>query len=88
VLQRRYYIDDYFYAGPAKIGNDIQWLFAWFDKNVVDKIVDAVGGLVVVLGETSRRIQTGALGWYAGLTVIGGLALILAFAVAFAGGGK
>ena len=54
----------------------------------MDKIVDFIGGLVVVLGDASRRIQTGALGWYAGLTVIGGLALILAFAVAFAGGGK
>ncbi len=88
VLQRRYYIDDYFYAGPAKISNDIQWLFAWLDKNVVDRAVDFVGGLVVVIGDASRRVQTGALGWYAGLTVIGGLALILAFAVAFAGGGK
>ncbi len=88
VLQRRYYIDDYFYAGPAKVGNDIQWLFAWLDKNVVDRIVDFIGGLVVVIGDATRRIQTGALGWYAGLTVIGGLALILAFAVAFAGGGK
>jgi NADH-quinone oxidoreductase subunit L len=88
ILQRRYYIDDYFYAGPAKIGNDAQWLFAWLDKNVVDRAVDFVGGIVVVLGDASRRIQTGALGWYAGLTVLGGLALILAFAVAFAGGGR
>ncbi|MFN3266646.1 MAG: NADH-quinone oxidoreductase subunit L [Deinococcales bacterium] len=88
ILQRRYYIDDYFYAGPAKIAGDIQWLFVWIDKNVVDRIVDFVGGLVVVLGDASRRVQTGALGWYAGLTVIGGLALILAFAVAFAGGGR
>ena len=88
ILQRRYYIDDYLYAGPAKIGNDIQWLFAWLDKNVVDRIVDFIGGVVISLGDATRRIQTGALGWYAGLTVLGGLALILAFAVAFAGGGK
>jgi NADH-quinone oxidoreductase subunit L len=88
ILQRRYYIDDYFYAGPAKIAGDAQWLFAWLDKNVVDRVVDFVGGLVVVIGDATRRIQTGALGWYAGLTVLGGLALILAFAVAFAGGGR
>ncbi len=88
LLQRRYFIDDYFYAGPAKLGNDLQHLFAWIDRNIVDRAVDFVGGATVVIGDALRRVQTGAVGWYAGLTVFGALVLVLAFAIAFAGGGR
>jgi NADH-quinone oxidoreductase subunit L len=88
LLQRRYFIDDYFYAGPAKLGNDLQHLFAWIDRNIVDRAVDGIGGVTVVIGDALRRVQTGAVGWYAGLTVFGALVLVLAFAIAFAGGGR
>ncbi len=88
VLQRRYYIDDFYYASVAKIGYDLQFLFAWFDRVVVDGAVDFVGSAVTVIGDTARRAQTGAVGWYAGLTVVGAIVMVLAFAIAFAGGGK
>ncbi|NJK43768.1 MAG: hypothetical protein HC933_05340 [Pleurocapsa sp. SU_196_0] len=88
LLQRRYFIDDFFYAGVAKIGYDLQFLFAWFDRVVVDGFVDFVGGAVTVIGDTLRRAQTGAVGWYAGLTVAGAIVMVLAFAIAFAGGAR
>ena len=84
LLQRRYFIDDFYYAmivnisaAPAKIINAL-------DKGLVDKLVDAVGGITASIGETVRRFQTGALGWYAGLIVVG--AAVLALAFAYAGG--
>jgi NADH-quinone oxidoreductase subunit L len=88
LLQRRYFIDDFYYASVAKIGYDLQYLFAWFDRVVVDGFVDFVGGAVTVIGDTLRRAQTGAVGWYAGLTVVGTIVMVLAFAIAFAGGAR
>jgi NADH-quinone oxidoreductase subunit L len=88
LLQRRYFIDDFYYASVAKIGYDLQFLFAWFDRVVVDGAVDFVGGAVTVIGDSLRRVQTGAVGWYAGLTVVGAIVIVLAFAIAFAGGAR
>jgi NADH-quinone oxidoreductase subunit L len=88
LLQRRYFIDDFYYASIAKIGYDLQFLFAWFDRVVVDGVVDFVGGAVTVIGDSLRRVQTGAVGWYAGLTVVGAIVIVLAFAIAFAGGAR
>ena len=88
LLQRRYFIDDYYYASVAKIAFDLQFVFAWFDRVVVDGLVDFVGGAVTVIGDSLRRVQTGGVGWYASLTVIGAVVMVLAFAIAFAGGAK
>ena len=88
LLQRRYFIDDFYYASVAKIAFDLQFVFAWFDRVVVDGIVDFVGGAVTVIGDSLRRVQTGGVGWYASLTVIGAVVMVLAFAIAFAGGAK
>jgi NADH-quinone oxidoreductase subunit L len=88
LLQRRYFIDDYYYASVAKIGYDLQFIFAWFDRVIVDGFVDFIGTAVTVVGDTLRRAQTGAVGWYAGLTVVGTIVMVLAFAIAFAGGGR
>jgi hypothetical protein len=56
------------------------------DRLIVDKLVDAVGAITTAVGDVSRRVQTGAVGWYAGLIVVG--AAVLALAFAYAGGGK
>jgi NADH-quinone oxidoreductase subunit L len=85
LLQRRYFIDDFYYHGFVRIAEDIQIPLAWFDKNVVDKIVDGVGIVTGLVGDTLRRAQSGAVGLYAWLMVVGGAVIALAFA--FAQGG-
>jgi NADH-quinone oxidoreductase subunit L len=54
----------------------IAWLSAWFDRNVIDGIVDAVGRLPRVLGSALRPLQGGMVQFYALAMVLGLLALI------------
>ncbi len=86
LLQRRYFIDDFYYHGFVRLAEDIQYPLAWFDKNVVDRIVDGFGIVTGAVGDTLRRAQSGAVGLYAWLMVVGGAVIALAFA--FAQGGN
>jgi NADH:ubiquinone oxidoreductase subunit 5 (subunit L)/multisubunit Na+/H+ antiporter MnhA subunit len=86
LLQRRYFIDDFYYEVITKLAQAPAAIIALIDRLIVDKIVDAVGAITTAVGDVSRRIQTGAVGWYAGLIIVG--AAVLALAFAYAGGGK
>ena len=65
------------------IGGRLAAAFWWFDREVVDGTVNAVGGVTVDTGHVLRRIQTGrvqnyALGIALGLIVMAGSYLLLA----------
>jgi NADH-quinone oxidoreductase subunit L len=86
LLQRRYYIDDFYYGVVTRIAQAPTYLLAWFDRNVVDRLVDFTGGAVAASGDFLRRLQTGSIQLYAWLVVAG--AAVIAFAFSFAQGGS
>jgi NADH-quinone oxidoreductase subunit L len=86
LLQRRYFVDDFYYEVVTKLAQAPAAIAGIFDRLIVDKVVDAVGAITAATGDVSRRIQTGAVGWYAGLIIVG--AAVLALAFAYAGGGR
>ncbi len=86
LLQRRYFIDDFYYNVVVRVVDGYKDWANWFDTNIVDKLVDFVGWFTATLGDVLRRAQTGLVGAYAWMIVIG--AAIMALAFAFAGGAK
>ena len=84
VLQRRYYIDDFYYGVVARVAQSPTAVAGWFDKYIVDGFVDLIGGVVAATGELLRRVQTGSVQLYAWFMVIG--AAVIAFAFSFAQG--
>jgi len=51
-------------------------LAAWFDRRVIDALVDACGRLPALLGAVVRPIQNGLIQFYALAMVLGLLALL------------
>ncbi|HEX2863720.1 MAG TPA: NADH-quinone oxidoreductase subunit L [Deinococcales bacterium] len=82
VLQRRYYIDDFYYAVVTRIAQAPTAVAAWFDRNIVDGLVDLTGGIVAAIGELLRRVQTGSVQLYAWMVILGAAALAFAFSFA------
>ncbi|HHO54240.1 MAG TPA: NADH-quinone oxidoreductase subunit L [Deltaproteobacteria bacterium] len=50
----------------------------WFDRYMVDGVVNAIGALTLLLGRWSRHLQTGRVGDYV-YAVVGGLVLLAAW---------
>ena len=78
LLVNKYYLDDFYDTVLAGGTKGVGWLFAWFDLNVVDGLVNLIGLIVNGVGGGLRRMQTGRLENYA-FSVVLGTALVLAF---------
>jgi NADH-quinone oxidoreductase subunit L len=86
LLQRRYFIDDFYYKVVTQIAQMPAAIANAIDQYLVDKLVDGTGLFARVMGDVLRRLQTGSVQWYAGLVIIG--AAVMALAFTYAGGGK
>ncbi len=76
-LQRRLYIDEFYYQVVGRVAQwptELLWLF---DTYVVDLFVDLVGYLTYVVGQALRGLQSGRFATYALYLVLGALALVL-----------
>jgi NADH-quinone oxidoreductase subunit L len=85
LLQRRYFIDDFYYKVITVIAAAPAQILDWVDANIVDRLVDFVGGATAATGDFLRRAQTGAVGLYAWLIVVGAAVIALAFTYAQGG---
>ena len=56
----------------------LAWLAAWFDRWVIDGLVDLCGSLPKLLGEALRPTQNGLIQFYALAMVVGLLVLLVA----------
>ncbi len=76
MVARRYYLDDLYnwMIGVFILG--FSQVLAWFDKNVVDGVVNLVGWITRVIGDAISRTETGREPNYA-LAVFGGIAVIV-----------
>lgn len=77
---RRFYIDEvYIFITQKIIFNLIAKPAAWFDKNVVDGLVNATGDGTGWLSEKIKRLQSGKVQQYAGYFLAGVIGLAALF---------
>ncbi len=81
LLKNAYYVDR-LYSGVAFGAMGLARSIAEFDRDVIDAVVDGVGGLTVTTSRLVRRLQTGLLQSYALLLVVGLVAALWFLAVA------
>ncbi|MFC4303497.1 NADH-quinone oxidoreductase subunit L [Cohnella boryungensis] len=80
LLERKYYIDEFYHAVFVKPLHGLGKLLELFDHYVVDGVVRASGYSVAALGRLNSRLQNGQVQAYALTAVIGIVILILAVA--------
>lgn len=75
LLEKKYYVDEFYGWLFAKVVNPAAWLCATFDRRVVDGgMVDGSGWLTRAFGRLLRKVQTGNVqfyGWVVFATVAG-----------------
>jgi len=65
-LHNKWYIEDFYYGVVVRYGSvGLAQVLAWFDKNIIDGIVNGVAGLVDLLGRGLRAFQSGYVKKYA-----------------------
>ncbi|MGD9632895.1 MAG: NADH-quinone oxidoreductase subunit L [Pirellulales bacterium] len=67
----KFYLDEIFIALLVAPIRFIAWFSSWFDLGIVDKIVDGVGRIPVVLSRAPAQIQNGLVSTYS-LVMLGG----------------
>ena len=81
-LFNRYWIDELYCWLMDTFIIAVAFGMSWFDRNVVDGVVNGVGKATTVAGDWLRGLQTGRIPSYA-LAVAGGLVIIAFWAVFF-----
>jgi len=82
LLFNRYWIDELYCWIIDKFIIAVAFGMSWFDRNVIDGVVNGVGKGTIVAGDWLRGLQTGRIPSYA-LAVAGGLVIIAFWAVFF-----
>jgi len=80
LFSHKFFLDELYAAVIVKPLELLALLAAWFDRFVVDGLVDGVGRLPLGLGAILRRLQSGLLQRYAVAGAIGTLLVVLALA--------
>jgi NADH-quinone oxidoreductase subunit L len=86
VLANKWYVDEFYNAVIVRPLDLLAQFLEFFDKNIVDGIVNAVGSLVQYGSRQLRLLQSGQVGGYVLLMVLGILVLFLV--EIFTGGGS
>jgi NADH-quinone oxidoreductase subunit L len=76
LLERRYYVDDVFEGGYRVLYLGATRVVGWFDRFVVDGIVNGITELTLVVATGLRRVQTGRVQDALYAVVIGLLLLV------------
>ena len=77
VLANKWYVDELYNAVVVRPLDLLATFLAWFDKHIVDGIVNGVGRLVQYGSRQLRLLQSGLVGGYVLLMVVGILILFL-----------
>jgi len=86
VLANKWYVDEFYNAVVVRPLDLLAQFLTFFDKHVIDWIVNGVGRLVQYSSRQLRLIQSGQVGGYVLLMVLGIIVLFLV--ELFAGGGS
>lgn len=77
VLANKWYVDEFYDAVIVRPLDLLAQFLEWFDRNIVDGIVNLVGSLVQYGSRQLRLLQSGQVGGYVLLMVLGILVLFL-----------
>ena len=77
VLANKWYVDEFYNAIIVRPLDLLAQFLEWFDKNIVDGIVNLVGSLVQYGSRQLRLLQSGQVGGYVLLMVLGIVVLFL-----------
>ncbi len=78
--KNKFYVDEaYLFVTKKIIFDKISKPAAWFDRNIVDGMMDAIGNTTVWISEKIKPIQSGRLQEYAIYFIYGVVILIMAF---------
>ena len=86
VLANKWYVDEFYNAVIVRPLDLLAQFLEFFDKNIVDGIVNGVGSLVAYGSRQLRLLQSGQVGGYVLLMVLGIIVLFLV--ELFTGGGS
>jgi NADH-quinone oxidoreductase subunit L len=77
---RKFYIDEiYLFITKRVLFNFVGRPAAWFDRNVVDGMVNATGNTTAIISTRIKKIQSGKVQAYAIYTLVGIIALAVLF---------
>jgi NADH-quinone oxidoreductase subunit L len=80
VAYRKFYIDEiYLFITKKVLFNLVGRPAAWFDRNIVDGMVNATGNATATLSARIKKIQSGKVQAYAIYTLVGVIALAVLF---------
>ena len=80
LLERKYYIDDFYGVVVKFLVHGLGNFIGWFDRTVIDGVVNGVGRITYECGKSMSRIQNGSVQFYLFLSfwiVIGLVAYVL-----------
>jgi NADH-quinone oxidoreductase subunit L len=86
VLANKWYVDEFYNAVIVRPLDLLAQFLEFFDKNIIDGIVNGVGSLVAYGSRQLRLLQSGQVGGYVLLMVLGIIVLFLV--ELFMGGGS
>ena len=75
-LSNRLYMSDLFNWFGMRTWDTIAYVSDWFDRNIIDGIVNKIASLSMAFSKSARNLTTGFTGHYASLTV-GGLGVLV-----------
>jgi hypothetical protein len=75
-LSNRLYMSDLFNWFGMRTWDTIASISDWFDRNIIDGIVNKIASLSMQFSKSARNLTTGFTGHYASLTV-GGLGVLV-----------
>ncbi|MFP4635598.1 MAG: NADH-quinone oxidoreductase subunit L [Nitriliruptoraceae bacterium] len=81
LMERRFFVDEAYEAVFTRFGGHLARLMVWFDTRVIDGVVNGVGSVSVLVGRSSRRVQSGLVRGYVGATLLGAIALVVVLLV-------
>lgn len=79
LFSRKWYFDDVYGAFVQKVYLVFAGASAWFDRSVIDGLVNWTGGSVMGSGQAIRQLQSGKIQTYVAVLFFGILALTLLF---------
>ena len=79
LLSKKYYVDEIYDAIiSTPIVKGAALVYKYIEVNIIDRIVNGVGQVVVLSSQTARFLQTGNVGFYIFAMVIGALVILAA----------
>ncbi|MEX0591939.1 MAG: NADH-quinone oxidoreductase subunit L [Nitriliruptoraceae bacterium] len=77
LFERKFFVDELYGAVFVSFGGAVARGAVWFDRRVIDGLVNGTAAATMTVARSSRRAQTGVLRTYVAVMVAGALALVV-----------